>query len=507
MNQSTPKRAGAYFPILAILGALVALSFPALKLAIDVGASTPSALLTADAVRLVVSIVVAVVACVTLIGGRYASLSFAVYLFALSRAAQPATLWAMLLPRGCTWIGVMAAALIAGSSIYGFVALCLRMPSGEAVGRWRPVNRVLPVYAALVGALYGASAYRGFWLDAYAVFAALIWLGYLVGLLAYLERRRTAVGEELLRTRWVAVAIFVHVAIEATFLALNIHGQTVLSVYLFVLNPAPYAFAYALVRGRIVDVRVFGGRALVYAALTSVPIAGFAVLDLLFAKELESVKLASLAEAGVAVAFSFWLQSLHRKIERLVERVFFARRHHAHAAIEQMIVALPFVERPGTLERMLVEDVYDLLEFFCAAIYCSVDRGFELRAAAGCEGLPPILDPDDPLVLYPRSSRSLVALRDVPASRVALPAGDSAPAFALPILGGNRTYAIVLYGERRSAEPIDAEEERLLLRLAHGAANAYEHLLLLQREREIDALRSRLDAAAAAGAATRTPHS
>jgi hypothetical protein len=40
---------------------------------------------------------------------------------------------------------------------------------------------------------------------------------------------------------------------------------------------------------------------------------------------------------------------------------------------------------------------------------------------------------------------------------------------------------------------MDTEEARLLVRLAHAAANAYEHLLLLERDKEIAALRCRLD--------------
>ena len=81
----------------------------------------------------------------------------------------------------------------------------------------------------------------------------------------------------------------------------------------------------------------------------------------------------------------------------------------------------------------------------------------------------------------------------ITASRTLLPADESVLAYAVPIIGGVHTYAIALYGEHRSGEPMDAEEERLLMRLAHGAANAYEHLLLREREREIAALRQQLD--------------
>ena len=44
---------------------------------------------------------------------------------------------------------------------------------------------------------------------------------------------------------------------------------------------------------------------------------------------------------------------------------------------------------------------------------------------------------------------------DIPASRILLPAGEPTPAYALPIIGGGHTYAIVLYGEHRTGEPMD----------------------------------------------------
>lgn len=485
-------------PLLAVCGALFALSFPAVKLAVDMAASAPTPALTLDGVHVVMGIVLAIVACMMFIGGRSAGLSFALYLFALSRAAQPAGIWVALLPGDWRYFGGLSGALVAGCSIYGYVALCVRMPSDEMSARWRSVSRGLPFYAALVAITYGASTTGVPWVNAswvnahhpYAAFGALIWIGYAVGLIAYLDRRRTISPEESVRTRWVAVAIVAHVIIEGTFFALGLSGHRLLAQCFFILNPAPYAFAYALVRGRIVDVRVFGGRALVYAALSAVPIVVFTVLDVLFAKELENTGLASVMVVAMAVLFSFWLQSLHHKIDRFVERVFFRSRHRAHATLEQMILALPFIDRIGTVETMLVRDVPEHLGFRCAAAYFLTDTGFTLRASTGCNALPPTLHPDDPLALYARASRTLVSLHDVPASRLSLPVDDTAPAFALPIVGGNRVYAIILYGEHRSGEAMDAEEARLLVRLAHAGANAYEHLLLLEREKEIAALRS-----------------
>jgi hypothetical protein len=116
----------------------------------------------------------------------------------------------------------------------------------------------------------------------------------------------------------------------------------------------------------------------------------------------------------------------------------------------------------------------------------SKDNGHAQPSGASVAKMLQRLDADDP---YPRSNRRLVSLRDLPSAQTTRTMGGNASAYALPIIGGNTTHAVVLYGEHASGEPVDAEEERLLSRLAHGTANSYEHLLLRQRDREIAELR------------------
>ena len=483
---------GGALSLLAVTVGLFALSYPGLALYTAVANHAPLDRLTSDAIRLLVGVPLVIVACAGLIGGRDFGLSFALACFALSRAAQPARIWVQALPSPWMWLGLALAALVAGASVYGFVVLCLRIPTGKTLPRWRAVDRWLPAYAILLSIVYALSA---LWSahpgdkradGAYAVFAVMIWIAYACGLLAYLDRRRIATGDELLRTRWVAIAIAMHVGLEAAFLGLNLtrnHG--VFASYLFMLNPAAYAFAYALVSGRIVDARVFGGRALVYAVVTSIPIALIAIADWLFAKELENVRLAGIVAVAIAVAFSFWLQTLHRRIDSFVERVLFVRRHQAHKMLAHMADALAFVERPDTIGKMLVGEVRATLDLTCAALFRPNGNGYERSAEAGCNDMPSRLDADDPLVLYSRASRSLVTLADLNASKAEAD-------YAQAVIRGDRVFAVVLYGEHRSGEGIDAEEAVLIQRLAHAAANAYEHLLLVERDREIADLRGRL---------------
>lgn len=75
---------------------------------------------------------------------------------------------------------------------------------------------------------------------------------------------------------------------------------------------------------RVLDIRIVGARAVTYGLLTSIPVALLALADRLFARRLEDARLATVFEVAIALAFSFWLRALHKRIGRFAERVFFA---------------------------------------------------------------------------------------------------------------------------------------------------------------------------------------
>ena len=379
-----------------------------------------------------------------------------------------------------------------------FLVFCLRFPTGYAIGRWQAVDRAVPALLALQFVLYYGHFFTIAFISGerdplYNVSSAFAWLTNFLAVAAFLARYRETRGVDSIRMRWVAVALALYLGIIGTFFIDQIlHAKALWVSYLTLFNPAPFAFAYALVRGRIIDVRVFGGRAIVYAVLTAIPVALLAVVDWFFARRLQDARLATVFEVAVAVAFSFWLRSLHRRIDRFVERVFFANRHRAFERIRHITRALPFTEKIGTIESMLTEETAAALQLTSAALFRAEEGAFLRTASRDWEGAVERLDPDDPLMLFARSSNVGVHLEDMPHSHAQVPHGAARPAFGLPITVGRRVIAVALYGNHVNGEPIDGEEEALLNALAHASATAYEHLHALEREREIAFLRSQL---------------
>ena len=429
------------------------------------------------------------------------SLAFMVFCFAMTGPFAN-TAWLHVVPRWAEPLAAFAGTLPPLFQTWAYLVLCLRFPTGEAIGRWKLVDRALPAIVVLSFVLYYGHFYTVAFVDGendlpYNLFVSFVWLAYFLGAAAFLARYWETRGAETIRMRWVAVALVVYLGILGTFFIGQVLRTTALwPSYLTLFSPAPFAFAYALVRGRIIDVRVFGGRAIVYAALTAIPVALLAIVDWFVARRLQDARLATFLEVAVAVGFSFWLRGLHRRIDRFVERVFFASRHRAFERVRHITRALPFTERIETIEAMLANEIGGALQLASAAVFRAEDGAYVRTAARDWEDGVARLDPDDPLVLFARSSHNGIHFDDVPDTLVAVPAGDARPAFGLPVTVGRRVIAVVLYGNHMNGEPIDGEEEDLLNAAAHASATAYEHLHALEREREIAQLRSQLQLSA-----------
>jgi hypothetical protein len=108
--------------------------------------------------------------------------------------------------------------------------------------------------------------------------------------------------------------------------------------------------------------------------------------------------------------------------------------------------------------------------------------------AVGWEQCADVLDVDDSLVLFARSSQQAVHSAEISKTNALVPTGDGKPALSLPIIVGRRVTGVALYGSHRSGEPLDAEEEDLLTRLTHAASTAYEHLRVQELEERVTEL-------------------
>ena len=361
---------------------------------------------------------------------------------------------------------------------------------------WAPVIRryVLLPLIVMLSALY----YYHFFaytvapapFDTYLVASILNWLVFAAAAVAITTR----VGREAdsRRLRWVAVGIWAQALVFAIFYvnqnltarALNEYG---LVDFLFAwFQPAPFCIGYVLMRTRIIDARVVGARTLVYGLLTAIPIGLFSIADWIFSRKLADARLATFAEFGLAVLFGIWLNTLHKRIDRFVERIVFASRHFAFQRLRHAIHALSSVERSETATEMLCAEAAGALQLASAAVFMEHGGVYERVAQVGWDGCADAMDPDDPMVLFARSQHHSVRLAQVAPSRSILPKGDAMPEIAIPIMQHHQVIGVAFYGKHRSGEHLDGDEENLLGELSQAAAAALQRLQSIERVRELE---------------------
>ena len=326
--------------------------------------------------------------------------------------------------------------------------------------------------------------------DTFLVVSILNWLVFAAAAVAITAR----VGREAdsRRLRWVAVGIWAQALVFAVFYidenvtARALGGSNIIN-YLFAwFQPAPFCIGYVLMRTRIIDARVVGARTLVYGLLTAIPIGLFSIADWIFSRKLADARLATFAEFGLAVLFGIWLNTLHKRIDRFVERIVFASRHYAFQRLRHAIHALSSVERSETATEMICDEAASALQLASAAVFMERGGVYERVGGVLWDGCAEVMEPDDPLVLYARSQHHSVRLSEVAPSRSALPKDDAAPEIAVPIMQHHRVIGVAFYGKHRSGEHIDADEETLLAELAQASGAALQRLHSVERVRELE---------------------
>jgi hypothetical protein len=326
--------------------------------------------------------------------------------------------------------------------------------------------------------------------DTYLVYSILTWVIFAVAATAITARMNRDPNPA--RLRWVAVGLWTQAFLNAAFLIdQNLRGPTggtaMIGYFFAWLQPGVLCIAYVLLRTRVVDARLVGARTIVYGALTAIPIGLFSIVDWLFARRLEDARLATIVEFVVAVLFGVGLNALHKRIDRFVDRIVFADRHHAFVRLRNATHALPSAERSATVYGLLANESAAALKLASAAVFVSSAGGFERVADAGWEEYARVLSDDDPIVLFARSQGRTVRLADFAASEAALPQGEGRPQIAIPLFVGHVMAGVAVYADHVSGEHLDADEEEHLAELVHAGGAALTRLASGDRIRQLEA--------------------
>jgi hypothetical protein len=390
------------------------------------------------------------------------------------------------------WAQLWPWALLAQDAIFlvmqaaaytGLLLFALRAPVDQTNGRWRGIERALPVLTIVFLAVALASMGTVFGYPAEIWARGLLFVGFAVsaGALAILVGRRKDLSpRDYQRIRWVIWGCLI--GLPAYLLAQlsqetsafdelfgpGLTSEEVAGV-LFLVNGILCLFVVEAVRRpTVVNVWIPLRRATVLGLLFSVPV-------LFLHKQIETIDeyihLPYWAWLAVASGLVYLIARGHEFATELMDRLFDRRFIRAERHLAEVGEAILQADSTVEIERLLVNEPMRALGLASAALFREQNGVFRRRVSAGWgPDDADMLPGDDPLISA-RFKREPYAVADV--SHARLPHDLARPVLAVPVGNARRCYAVLLYSGHEAGTDLDISERHLIGSLAHNAEIAY----------------------------------
>ncbi len=351
-----------------------------------------------------------------------------------SLAAKPVSS----LRRGLTALAYAASAVIA---IFGIVRI---------VALW---NGTLPWVAQGVGPewnmTYGAIPYALAIVCGWAALAA-------------------ARGAERSRIAWVITPFMIfYVAEMMLFVAPAIlpseqHGSALVVAYGFAnlgAFLAPLGMTYSLLNRRVLDIGFALNRVAIFSGVSIVVVGAFMLFEWGLGSWLQGQSHTTSIAVGAAVALllGFSIRFVHDRVEHVLDRVFFRKRHEDEAAIRRFAREAAFITDPSLVMGRTVEVLEN-----------HADASFARLALSNGNGKYAEVSENDPAVVSLRTWHCKLDLHVIDTQFE----GE----FAYPMIARGRLVGVLLLGPKRSQESYAPDESDAIDDLAHHVGGVLDVL-------------------------------
>jgi len=366
----------------------------------------------------------------------------------------------------------LGAHLLFAAGATGFLIFALRFPDHDAQGWGAKLQRFVPAIFAVTALLFTypdvAPVFLGRPAESVEV-AALVW-GTLIGItvvLALLNTYSHGGPEDRQRIRWVIVgfAFSVIAAAAAGILGYSslvpVHSSFAMANLFFALTAVePVTVAYAVIRHRVLDVRFAISRALVYGAITSSAIIIFGIIDWFFSRVLASTRLAMVAEILMSVLLGFALNGVQKRVDSLIDSVFFRARREADRRLTRVAAGLPHANAAAAVDALVIAEPVDAWRLSSGAMFRRGPDGRFARTAAvnWPQDAASDFEADNTLFLQLQGEPGALHIANMRWSDQMLPPAGARPALAVPVTVRHDLVAVALYGAPLSGEAFDQAE-------------------------------------------------
>jgi hypothetical protein len=287
------------------------------------------------------------------------------------------------------------------------------------------------------------------------------------------------------RVAWVALAItpfylanFVaYVLINLGFAGAPISAvNVIINVTTFAM---PIVLMYSLLSHRLLDMGFILNRAAVFSGVSIVLVGAFVLAEWLVAQWMSQASHTTnvAISAGVALVLGLSVRFVHARVDRLVDAVFFRKRHEDESAVRAFALEAPYVTDRALLLRRTVE----ILEQHSDATFARL----MLADGNAYNGVTE----NDPAILRLRATHEVLDLHAVDSAIQ----GD----IAYPMVARGRLLGVLVLGPRRSGERYAADESAAIAQLALSVGVSLDAFSKNDEHEELmDAIRGLPDAIA-----------
>ncbi|MGH8398295.1 MAG: GAF domain-containing protein [Gammaproteobacteria bacterium] len=298
--------------------------------------------------------------------------------------------------------------------------------------------------------------------------------------------RRVDLAQRL-RIRWVLWSTVLLVPVLGTNLVQNyLTDPTVIQVTVeFRALFATLAFAgytYAVLRQRLVDIRIAVNHTLVYSIIVAIVVGIFAAVSAFLEHAALGQNASLFLELSIPLALGIAIHTLRKQVEGWINRFIFRRKYRAEAALNDFARTCDFIEEPQQLLHQTVDNVLHHTGAEVVALYERGMRDYICLYQVGKRELPVQVETDDPALVRLRAGDHEVDLHTLPGAL-----GGEGYVFPLMVRG---TLLGVLACGQRPAEQYAADERTLLRHVTHQVAAAWQTLKVRDKEKLVEALAS-----------------
>ncbi|GAC1539864.1 MAG: hypothetical protein NVS2B17_15580 [Candidatus Velthaea sp.] len=400
-------------------------------------------------------------------------------------------------------IALMSAGFGNASNVM-LVVFALRFPDDAVTGRRRLVERVV---LALVAIGFSSDLFSGYlsslrvswlvlWLEGASTWAAIVSLTAAATVFVIGFAHTTGVSRA--RLRWAMVGISVPLVanvLEATIVAVHPQISALSPVLTLSYLALPPSVTYVLTRTRFVDPRFTLNRATAISVTGSALVLFIATADWVTSKFVSQRVATDTIDAAVAIGVAITLNAAHRRIERTIERVLFARKHRAEHRLRFIGSALRFATAEDVITQALVSDVARELQLASSAFFRfnASARVYERVRSIGWSDTDDTFIPENAQVVrFVKAERDAIDLHEWRLDGLIVPRDQAEPRLAVPVLQRDEVTAIVLYSSHSDHTDLDISEKQLLCDLAERSASALDHIEALELRIALAAIRGKI---------------